>query len=270
MMDAESMNDTSNRQTESTRLPHPDGGELHAHLSHRGELGEWAIVYVHGFASNSSGEKAKVIEAACARRGWTYAAFDFRAHGQSTGTLLDLRGSGLLDDLDVVRSWLASRGVRRLCLYGSSMGGWASAWYAVRRLDAVIACALVAPAFNFVRFRWDGLSEVERRQWRETGRLRVRNEWIDVELGAGLLAEIEQYPVSELAARLACPLLTFQGILDDTVPYAHVLDFVQMARNPDIELRLYKDGDHRLLKYKEEMAEAACDFFGRQISRRTS
>src|SRR6516162_8533071 len=165
----------SDRHVESPRLPHPAGGELQAHLSYTGQPGDWAIVYVHGFASNSSGEKAKVIEAACARRGWTYAAFDFRAHGQSTGSLLDLRGSSLLDDLDVVRSWLASRGVRRLCLYGSSMGGWASAWYAVRRPETVAVCALVAPAFHFLRSRWDALSEADRRRWRETGRLVVRN-----------------------------------------------------------------------------------------------
>jgi pimeloyl-ACP methyl ester carboxylesterase len=224
------------------------------------------VVYVHGFGSNSSGEKAKVVEAACARRGWTYAAFDFRGHGQSTGSLLDLRGNGLLDDVDVVSDYMASRGVRRLCLYGSSMGGWASAWYAVRRPEAVVACALVAPAFNFLRSRWDSLSEAERRQWRDTGRLKIRNQWIDVEIGAAMLDELDQFPVGELAKRVACPLLIFHGLLDDTVPYTDTLAFLESARHPAIELRLYKDGDHRLLKYKDEMAEAACGFFGRVIS----
>src|SRR5262249_20640624 len=149
--------DMSERVSEAPRLPHPAGGELHAYLSHSGERGrvstpsDWAVVYVHGFASNSSGEKAKVVEAACARRGWTYGACDFRGHGQSTGSLHDLRCSALLDDLDVVRAWLATRCVQRLCLYGSSMGGWASAWYALRRPETIVACALVAPAFHFPR-----------------------------------------------------------------------------------------------------------------------
>jgi pimeloyl-ACP methyl ester carboxylesterase len=251
----------ADRHSDSPRLPHPAGGELQAYLSHAGRPGDWAVVYVHGFASNSSGEKAKVVEAACARRGWTYAAFDFRGHGQSTGSMLDLRGSALLDDLDVVRSWLASRGVRRLHLYGSSMGGWASTWYAVRRPETVAACALVAPAFNFLRSRWDSLSEAERRQWRETGRLKVRNQWIDVEIGTAVLDELDQFTVDELAKRLSSPLLIFHGLLDDTVPYQQSVEFVTAARYPSIELRLYKDGDHRLLKYKEEMAEAACEFF---------
>ena len=253
----------SARQTESPRLPHPAGGVLQAHISYSGQSADWAVVYVHGFASNSSGEKSKVVEAACAARGWTYASFDFRGHGQSTGSLLDLSGSALLDDLDVLQAWLASRGVHRLCLYGSSMGGWAATWYALRRPETVAACALAAPAFQFLTYRRDRMSDEERRRWRETGRLRVHNEWIDVEIGVGGLDEMEQFPAGELAAKLKCPLLIFHGILDDTVPYTHSLAFVEMARNPQIELRLYKDGDHRLLKYKEEMAEAACAFFGR-------
>jgi pimeloyl-ACP methyl ester carboxylesterase len=256
----------TDRRQESARLPHPAGGELHVSLSYADQPTEWAVVYVHGFASTSSGEKAQVVETACARRGWTYAAFDFRGHGQSTGTLLDLSGSGLLDDLDVVRTLLASRGVGRLCLYGSSMGGWAAAWYAVRRPEAVAACVLVAPAFHFLRYRWDRLSEPERRQWRETGRLRIRNEWIDVEMGTGVLDEMDQFPVGELAAQFACPSMIFHGLLDDTVPYTHSLAFLELARHPAIELRLYKDGDHRLLKYKEPMAEAACDFCARVVA----
>lgn len=256
----------SPRQHESLQVPQPAGGALQVYLSHPGQPSETAVVYVHGFASNCSGEKAKAVEEACARRGWTYAAFDFRGHGQSSGSLLDLRGSSLLDDLDLVRSWLASRGVERLCLYGSSMGGWASAWYAVRRPETVAACALVAPAFHFLRFRWDRMSFEERRQWRESGRLKIRNEWVDVEIGAGVLNEMDQFEVGDLASRLACPLLILHGVLDDTVPFTHSLAFLETARHPDIELRLYKDGDHRLLKYKDAMAEAACGFFGRVLS----
>ena len=43
-----------------------------------------------------NGEKTQAVEAACAARGWAFAAFDFRGHGTSAGTMLDLRPSGLL------------------------------------------------------------------------------------------------------------------------------------------------------------------------------
>lgn len=38
------------------------------------------------------------------------------------------------------------------------------------------------------------------------------------------------------------------------------------SRHPNIELRLLKKGDHRLSDYKEEIAEAACDFFTRHLA----
>jgi pimeloyl-ACP methyl ester carboxylesterase len=224
------------------------------------------VAYVHGFASTGFGEKAKVVEAACIRRGWTFVTFDFRGHGQSSGSLLQLRGSGLLDDLEALRGYLDSRGLKRLRLYGSSMGGWAATWFAVRRPETVAACVLVAPAFHFLRARWDRLSEAERRQWRETGRLRVTNQWIDVEMGTGLLEEIDEFPVAELAARLVSPVRIFHGMLDDVVPFSESIDFLKLTQPASAhKLVLYRDGDHRLLQYKEEIAEAACEFYAHTV-----
>src|SRR5438132_14357691 len=117
------------RQTEQIRLSSPSGAELSGALSYRGEPGPAAAVYVHGLGSVRGGEKSAALEAACARRGWTFAAFDFRGHGESGGTMPELRCSGLLSDLETIRAALAGRGVRRLCPVGSSMGGWAAAWF---------------------------------------------------------------------------------------------------------------------------------------------
>jgi pimeloyl-ACP methyl ester carboxylesterase len=221
------------------------------------------VLYVHGLGSTRAGEKTAAVEATCARRGWTFAAFDFRGHGGSSGSLLELRGSGLLADLELACAALAERGVRRLCLVGSSMGGWASAWFTLRHPDLVSACALIAPAFDFLRLRWSTLTEAERRRWQETGRLRVRNQWMDTELGYGLVEDMDQFPVDRLAAGLTRPLLIFHGMQDDTVPYERSLVLVRQAACPHIELRLFKDGDHRLTAIKDVIAESACGFFAR-------
>ena len=150
---------------EPVRLPLADG-ELVGDLSFAQNAGDWAVVWVHGFGSHRGGEKAQAVEAACSRRGWAFAAFDFRGHGQSGGHMVDVRGSGLLDDLEMVRVFLASRGIRRLGLVGSSMGGWAAAWYALRAGRHVVsACVLLAPALNFPRGRWDQLTDAQRAEW---------------------------------------------------------------------------------------------------------
>jgi alpha-beta hydrolase superfamily lysophospholipase len=253
----------SERRRESPRLPLPGGGFLQGTLSHPGRPGAAAVLYVHGFGSVRGGRKAMALERACSRRGWTFAAFDFRGHGDSPGTLLELRGSALQEDLEHIAAYFAGRGVSRLLPLGSSMGAWAAAWFALRRRDLVPACALAAPAFDFLGRWWRRLDEAARAAWRQTGRQRVRNEWLDVEVGYGLMAERDRFPPERLAAEWATPLRVFHGLRDETVPYGDSLAFVERVACPDVELHLFKDGDHRLQGFEEEVAESACRFFAR-------
>jgi len=257
------------RKNETVRLPLPAGGELQAYVSYTGEPAKWAVLYVHGFTSTRGGEKADALEKACASRGWTFASFDFRGHGESTGTLLELRGTNLLSDLDAVHDYLSGRGVHHLCPVGSSMGGWASAWFTARHPASVPACALIAPALDFLHSRWAALTESEREKWRRTGRLSIRNQWVDAELGYGIVEEIDLFPLEVLADELARPVLIFHGLQDDVVPIGQSLKLLERAAHPAIEMRIYKDGDHRLLNFKTEMAESACGFFARWVGNET-
>ncbi len=142
------------------------GPTLRGCLAFTETIGPSAVLFVHGFGSQWNGEKLKALEVECRGQGWTLAAFNLRGHGDSDGTLADLLGTALQEDLDAIGEYLAGRGVTRLFLVGSSMGGWASAWFAVRHPEAVAACAVIAPAFAFPRFRWERLTEDERQTWR--------------------------------------------------------------------------------------------------------
>src|SRR5437879_1442854 len=220
---------SARRQTELVRLPLPSTGVLQLYLSYADLKADWTVVYVHGFGSTRTGLKTEAFEQACAKRGWTFVAFDFRGHGASTGTLLELTGTGLLEDLEAVRNYLAGRGIPRCCLVGSSMGGWAAAWFTLRHPNSVPGCVLLAPAFDFLHRRVASLSPQELAHWQETGRLRVRNEWVDVEVGYGLAEELDQFPPERLATELARPVLIFHGVQDATVPYTVSTNFLERA-----------------------------------------
>jgi uncharacterized protein len=225
-----------------------------------GEItGRPAVVFAHGLGSTRGGEKAAALEDECARRGWAFAAFDFRGHGASGGTTLEMTGSRLLEDLDAVTRFVSERAGGPVCLFGSSMGGWAGAWFAALNPGRVAACAFVAPAFRFLE--WPRLDDAERERWRLTGRRRVLNEFIDLELGAGLLAEAAAFKFEELAARFAAPCLIFHGMRDDVVPHAVSVEFAERCASAEVELTPFKSGDHRLNLFKERMARSACDFF---------
>jgi pimeloyl-ACP methyl ester carboxylesterase len=255
----------SQRQSEQVCLPLANGLTLRGQLSWSGQAGPAAVLYVHGYTSRRDGNKAQAVEAMCAGRGWTFAAFDFRGHGDSDGTLSDLLGSALQEDLEAIRAYLAERGVNQLFLVGSSMGGWASAWFAVNHPGVVSACAAIAPAFSFPRYHWERLSQAEQGDWQARWRVAVRNEarGRNEFLSFALIEEMDAYPPEGLIDRWATPLLIFHGMQDDVVHYSGSVYFTEQARHPDIVLCLYKNGDHRLQAFREEMAREVGHFFAR-------
>jgi pimeloyl-ACP methyl ester carboxylesterase len=253
------------RYQEPVRLSCPQGGSLQSYLAYSGQLGKEAVLYLHGFGSVRTGVKSQALEQACERRRWTFASFDFRGHGESSGSLCDLRGSALLEDVETVRADLARRGIERVCLVGSSMGGWAAAWFTLRHPAVVPACVLLAPSLDFPSSRWTRLSESERRHWQHTGRLRVQNEWVDAEIGYGLVEEADRYPLQQLLADWHTPLWIGHGMRDDTIPYTESLAFVARCPYAAIELHLWKDGDHRLQQAKYQLAEAVGHFLEQHL-----
>jgi pimeloyl-ACP methyl ester carboxylesterase len=238
----------------------PDG-YLTGAVSHSGTWGESAILFAHGFGSTREGAKAMALQTECARRGWTLAAFDFRGHGQSSGTMKDLRGSNLLADLASIRAFLASRGIRRLFPVGSSMGGWAAAWFAADHSLYVPALVLIAPAFNFPLGIWSRLDDAARKDWQSAGTLQVRNQWVEAEVGYGLVEEAGRFTPETLAAKWDLPLLICHGMCDDVVPFEQSLSWVRQVPGGKVQIHLWQSGDHRLLDYQSEIARMACDFF---------
>src|SRR5262245_31189344 len=167
----------STTNPETVRLTLPGGEHLTGdYLPTSGANPDFVVLWVHGFGSRRGGEKALALREECGRRGWAFAAFDFRGHGESGGTMHQLRASGLLDDLDAIRQFLAGRGHARLGLVGSSMGGFAVAWFTRQNPAAALGCVFLAPAFHFLFRRHESLTPEQLAEWQRTDRLRVKND----------------------------------------------------------------------------------------------
>lgn len=250
---------------ETVTLPRPPLGCLVGTLALAAPQRSSLVLYVHGFGSDRGGIKAATLQTACRAAGLNFAAFDFHCHGGSSGRpMTDLRASGLLEDLTVIRQALRARGIDRLFLVGSSMGGFAASWFAARHPGAVAGLTLLAPAFRFLENRILGLTDQDLTRWREQRVLRLRNQWLDVELDHGLVEERGQFAPETLADTWQTPALIFHGMNDETVPWRDTLSLVERTGCGAIELRLFRAGDHRLLAHAEQMAEEACRFFQRR------
>lgn len=222
-----------------------------------------AILYLHGFGSRQEGEKATYFRARALASGWAFCSFDFRGHGASEGTMRDVTLSRNLEDVAAVRAWLAARGYPRVALFGSSMGGATALWHAARRPAGVVAAALIAPAIGMAAGMesWAGRDGLER--WQREGSIRYRSEFVDCELGWGLMEDLRRYALDELIRRYRTPTVIFQGKLDDAVDWREVAAFVAKLPPEAVDLRLFDRGGHRLTERMDELWEGASALFRR-------
>lgn len=234
----------------AVRLARP-GGEVRS---------RFAFLYLHGFGSTQSGEKADFFRQRALIEGIPFCSFDFQGHGDSGGSMRELTFSRNLDDLARVHDHLCDLGLSSVVLIGSSMGGATALWHAARRPGQVLASLLIAPAVEMGRSleRWAGEMRLER--WRREGWIRYESPVVEADLGWGLIADLRRFDLEVLSAACRTPTLVLQGMLDDTVDFREVTRFVARSSGGLFRLRLFDDGDHRLNGRKEELWDEMRDF----------
>jgi alpha-beta hydrolase superfamily lysophospholipase len=131
-------------------FPARDGLQLYAQRW-RPRTGEprGAVVIHHGLADHSdryAGFAERLVHA-----GYAVWAFDMRGHGRSAGARVQIdRIDDLLEDLDAFVALVREREAGRpIVLYGHSLGGLATALYAIERHPGVAGVVLAAPGIAF-------------------------------------------------------------------------------------------------------------------------
>ena len=222
----------------------------------------FCALYLHVFASAQGGEKAEFFRAHALAAGWPFCSFDFQGHGESGGELRELTFSRNLDDVARVHDFLIERGLGEVVLIGSSMGGAAALWHAARRPERVLAGMHISPAIGMRRAleRWAGPAGLER--WRRDGTIRYQQGAVETLLDWDLMDDLRRFDVEVLAAGCRTPTLLLQGKRDSSVDYRDVARFVARSPGGFLKLRLYEDGDHRLVDRKGELWNEMVAFLG--------
>jgi pimeloyl-ACP methyl ester carboxylesterase len=212
-----------------------------------------AILYLHGFGSSQSGEKASFFRQQAIRHGVTFCSFDFQGHGESGGEIVDLTMTRDLEDVRRVHDVLRARGHRRVVVMGSSMGGLVGLWYSALNPAELVAGLHVAPALSLEEglARWAG--EEGLLDWQRKGKIKVENELGTWDLNWIFMDDLLEYHDEKLMELYRTPCLLLQGQQDDRVDWARVQEFAAQCAYRDIEFHLYADGDHRLADRKERL-----------------
>jgi len=209
------------------------------------------VVFLGGFVSDMEGTKALWLDDWARARGRAYLRFDYRGHGQSSGTFLDGAIGDWADD--------AAEVVARLTegpqiLVGSSMGGWIALLLAKRMPERIAGLVGIAAAPDFTEdAMWAEFGEAERRALMEQGRVELPSDYSDEPyvITRRLIEGGRNNLVLREPLRLPFPVRLLQGTADTDVPVAVALRILDHIDCDDARLTLVKGSDHRFSGERE-------------------
>ena len=124
------------------------------------------VMFLGGFMSAMSGRKACALEAHCRDNRRAFVAFDYRAHGLSSGRFDEFGFDAWIEDSLMVLDRL-TRGPQ--ILVGSSMGGWLLTLCLQRRPERIGAALGLAAAPDFIDSTIDTLDAAQKTALERSG-----------------------------------------------------------------------------------------------------
>jgi pimeloyl-ACP methyl ester carboxylesterase len=224
------------------RLDRGDGIEL-AWSSQRGHAP--TVVFLPGFRSDMTGDKASAIAAFCADRGQACLRFDYSGHGASGGRFEDGSiGQWSRDALTAIDS--LSEGP--LILVGSSMGGWIALLAALARRERISALIGIAAAPDFTEaLMWHAMIPAQRDTLMRDGILHVPSQYGEpTPITRALIEDGRNHLLMDHPIAIDCAVRLLHGQQDPDVPWETALRLAARVISQDVQVTLVKDGDHRL------------------------
>ena len=242
----------------------PAGSSLHAYWR-QGRTDGPLLWNVHGFQGDGMGNKAMALLEMAARNNLSFISVDFRGHGQSTpthaqGRLLGLCHESLLNDMWAIRAFIASWHQGPRVLVGSSMGGYASTWFAAEHSEAVQGLVLVAPAFRFGSTMLGRIYGLTAEAWQQKGSAEYQGMSGPELLGWPLYEQSQGRTEESVVSRLKpeMPIRIYHAVDDDVIPYTTSVTFAARAGD-QTELVLSRRGGHRLQESAGRIAQSALE-----------
>ncbi len=229
------------------RLDRGDGVELAwARQEGRGP----AVVFLPGFRSDMTGDKATALAAFCAERGQAILRFDYSGHGASGGQFEDgTVGTWAQDALAVIDR--QSDGP--LILVGSSMGGWIALLAALARRDRIAGLVCIAAAPDFTEaLMWQAMTFEQRATVMRDGVLLAPSQYGEpYPITRALIEDGRNHLLLNDVIALDCPVRLRHGQCDPDVPWEMALRIADRLTSADLQVILVKDGDHRLSRPRD-------------------
>jgi pimeloyl-ACP methyl ester carboxylesterase len=229
------------------RLDRGDGIELAYALT---EGRSPTLVFLPGFMSDMSGEKATMLAQFAAERGHACLRLDYSGHGASGGQFIYGSIGRWTEDALFLIDRLTQGD---LVVVGSSMGGWIGLLVALARPERVRGFVGIAAAPDFTEtLVWDTLMPRERETMMREGLLRVPSAYGGEQVFTRALVEDgRDHLLLGAPIGISCPVRLVQGQRDEDVPWETALKLAGCIEGADVRVTLVKDGNHRLSRAQD-------------------
>jgi pimeloyl-ACP methyl ester carboxylesterase len=203
------------------------------------------VVFLPGFKSDMTGDKATALAALCAQEGRALLLFDYAGHGQSDGCFENGTISAWKSDALAVIDSLTQG---PLLLVGSSMGGWIGTHVAMARPERIAGFIGIAPAPDFTEaMMWEAMTFEERATLMEHGALQQPSEYgAPYPITRALIEDGRTQLVLGGPIPITAPVRLLHGQADRDVPWEFSLRLAAQITGRDVQVVLVKDGEHRM------------------------
>ncbi len=203
------------------------------------------VVFLPGFRSDMTGDKAKALASVCEEQGRSLLLFDYSGHGASGGSFESGTISRWSADALVAIDELTEGD---LVLVGSSMGGWIGLLAALARPGRVAGFVGIAAAPDFTEaLMWDSMTFEERAALMEHGVLLQPSAYGEpYPITRALIEDGRTRLLLDGPVALNCPVRLLHGQRDKDVPWETALRLAERIVSPDVRVVLVKDGEHRM------------------------
>ena len=220
-------------------LTRPDGTQI----ASRFQAGAGStLVFLPGYMSDMQGGKAQALSKWAAENSKAMLRLDYSGCGESGGEFSDGSFTIWRDDVLMAIDHYTDGPV---VLVGSSMGGWLMLLVALALGERVAGIAGIAAAPDFTDWGFDDARKAELAEktviyednpYGPEPMPTYLKLWEDGEANKLLGKEI---PIN-------CPVRLLHGQRDADVPWQISMQLAEKLRSDDVQIRLVKDGDHRL------------------------
>jgi pimeloyl-ACP methyl ester carboxylesterase len=202
------------------------------------------LVFLPGYMSDMTGGKAMAVADWARAQGRARLRLDYSGCGASGGDFLaGSIGRWTGDVLALIdHVWPAGQ----VLLVGSSMGGWIALLAGLRLKTRLAGLVGIAAAPDFTSWGLK-IGELDRHHLDVDGYFtRTSDYGAPYRYSRALIDDAPAHLLMDGLIRITAPVRLLHGQRDEAVPWRLALDIAARITGDDVQVRLIKDGDHRL------------------------